>query len=120
MLTVSLHGIKIHAPIGLYPEEKITGNDFETDVDIWLPDVQPWPFADYTLIQKTVGDIFQQPAELLETVVLNIHVSLKEHFPFAEKIRVCVRKLKPPMSGDVAYSQVCYETPLNPRRGGEP
>ena len=111
MLTVSLHGIKIHAPIGLYPEEKITGNDFEIDVDVWLPDAQPWPFADYTLIHKTVAEIFQQPAELLETVVFNIHSSIKAGIPFAEKIKVTVRKLNPPMKGNVAYSQVCYEAP---------
>ena len=67
MLTVSLHGIKIHAPHGLYPEEHILGNSFVTDVDIWLPDTLPWPFADYTLIQKTVSATFLQPGQLLES-----------------------------------------------------
>lgn len=111
MLTVSLHGIKIHAPIGLYPQEKITGNTFETDVDIWLPDQQPWPFADYTLVHKIVTNAFQPHVELLEQLVLSIHIALKESFPMAEKIKVAVRKLNPPMEGDIAYSQVCYETP---------
>ncbi len=109
MLTVSLHGIKIHAPIGLYPEEKIIGNNFETDVDLWLPDTQPWPFADYTLVQKVVNNAFRQPVELLEQLVLSIHSSIKEKIPFAEKIKVCVRKLNPPMEAEMAYSQVCYE-----------
>lgn len=109
MVTVSLHGIRIHAPIGLYPEEKVLGNDFEINVDMWLPDVQPWPFADYTLARKAVADVFQQPADLLETVVLNIHSALKELFPFTEKIKVCVRKMHPPMPGEAAYAQVCYE-----------
>jgi 7,8-dihydroneopterin aldolase/epimerase/oxygenase len=85
------------------------GNDFETDVDIWLPDALPWPFADYTLIHKIVADIFSEPAELLETVVQRIHTLIGEMFPFAEKVKVCVRKLHPPMSGHVVYSQVCYE-----------
>jgi 7,8-dihydroneopterin aldolase/epimerase/oxygenase len=109
MLTVSLHGIKIHAPHGLYPEEHILGNAFEIDVDLWLNDAQPWPFADYTLVQKTVSGVFQKKGQLLETFVLNIHTALKEHFPIAEKVRVAVRKLHPPMAGDVAYAQVCYE-----------
>src|SRR3954464_9197143 len=109
MLTVSLHGIKVIAPHGLYPEEHILGNKFEIDVDIWLPDAQPWPFADYTLIQKTVADIFQLPGQLLETFVSNIYLALKNQFPFAVKIRVAVRKLNPPMAGETAYSQVCYE-----------
>lgn len=110
MLTVSLHGIKIHAPHGLYPEEHILGNQFEVDVDIWLPDAQPWPFADYTLIRKVVADIFQQPGQLLETFTLNIHTSLKNTFPGSEKIKVVVRKLHPPMPGEVVYAQVCYES----------
>jgi hypothetical protein len=52
MLTVSLHGIKLYAPYGLYPEENILGNDFEIDVDIFLPTFndRPLPFVDYTLI----------------------------------------------------------------------
>lgn len=109
MLTVSLHGIKIHAPIGLYEEEKIFGNDFETDVDLWLPDELPWPFADYSIVYKVVADVFAQPAELLEVVVANIYEELKRSFPFAGKIRVAVRKMSPPVGGPVAWSQVCYE-----------
>jgi 7,8-dihydroneopterin aldolase/epimerase/oxygenase len=109
MLSVSLHGIVIKAPIGLYPEEKIVGNTFETDVDIWLPDVQPWPFADYSIVHQTVHSVFAAPHELIETVVFDIHTILAAQFPFAQKIRVAVRKLAPPLSGQVAFSQVCYE-----------
>ena len=109
MLTVSLHGITIHAPHGLYPQEHILGNTFEVDADLWLPDALPWPYADYTLIHETVATIFAQPGHLLETFVLHIHTALKKQFPFAEKIRVAVRKLNPPMPGSVAYAQVCYE-----------
>jgi 7,8-dihydroneopterin aldolase/epimerase/oxygenase len=109
MLTVSLHGILLHASVGLYPEEKIYGNDFETDVDIWLPDAQPWPFADYTFIRNIVADVFSRPCDLIETCVAEIHLRLKNEFPMAGKIRVCVKKLRPPMPGQVAYSMVCYE-----------
>jgi dihydroneopterin aldolase len=80
-------------------------------VDIWLPDVQPWPFADYVLVHKAVLNVFEQPGQLLETFVFNIHNSIKEVIPVAEKIKVAVRKLHPPMHGSVDYAQVCYETP---------
>lgn len=109
MLSVSLHGIKLIAPHGLYPEEHILGNKFEVDVDIWLPDALPWPYADYTIIQHTVTTIFLRQGQLLETSVHNIHSALKAEFPVAEKIKVAVRKLNPPMTGYVAYAQVCYE-----------
>jgi len=109
MLTVSLHGIKIHAPYGFYPQEHKLGNDFETDVDIWLPDQQPWPFADYVLIHQTVAEVFSRQADFLEDFVWQIHSALKLQFPDSEKIRVATRKLHPPMPGEVAWSQVCYE-----------
>jgi 7,8-dihydroneopterin aldolase/epimerase/oxygenase len=109
MLTVSLHGIKIEATIGLYPEEKTRPNQFEIDIDLILPDALPWPFADYAIIQKIVTGIFRPPGELIEPFVQQIHTALKEVFPFVEKAKVTVRKLKPPMPGDVAYAQICYE-----------
>ena len=112
MLTVSLHGIKIHAPHGLYPQEHILGNVFEIDADLWLPDVQPWPYADYTIIHRIVHEVFNEKGQLLETFVYNLHTALQAEFAMAQKIRVAVRKLRPPMVGDVAYSQVCYETPV--------
>ena len=109
MLSVSLHGIVIKAPIGLYPEEKITGNTFETDVDISLPDGQPWPFVDYASVHTIVTEVFACPHELLETVVFDIHSRIKQQFPIAVTVRVAVRKLTPPLPGRVAHSQVCYE-----------
>lgn len=109
MLTVSLHGIKLHALIGLYPEEKIHGNNFEIDADLWLPDAQPWPYADYTEIHSIVAATFAIPGDLLETYVYAVHSKLAERFPIAERIKVTVRKLNPPLPGKVAYSQVCYD-----------
>ncbi|GAA4462762.1 hypothetical protein GCM10023093_09940 [Nemorincola caseinilytica] len=110
MLTVSLHKIVVKAPIGLYPEEWTRDNTFETDVDIWLPDAQPWPFADYSLMHKAVHDVFAIPGQrLLETLVQGIHAATYELFPMAQKVRIAVRKMHPPLAGEVGYSQVCYE-----------
>ena len=111
MLSVSLHGIRLHAKIGLYPEEKIKGNDFEIDVDVYVNTSNPeaFPFIDYSIVHRIVTDVFAQPGELLETFVKNIHATIKEKFMEADKVRVAVRKLQPPLGGDVRYSQVCYE-----------
>jgi len=111
MLTVSLQGIRLHAPHGVYPQEHILGNDFEVDVDIFIPvsNAQPWPFVDYTLINELVNTVFSKEGQLLETFVYNIHTALKQNIPEAEKIKVAVRKLHPPLPGDVRAAQVCYE-----------
>lgn len=112
MLTVSLHGIYVHAPIGAYKEEHILGNEFEVDVDVHIPVAEgaDWPFADYTHIRQTVTDIMNNEGSLLEDFAKNIHTKLKTDFHFAEKIRVVIRKLHPPMPGKIKYAQVAYES----------
>lgn len=111
MLTVSLHGIKLHAPIGLYPEEQVLGNDFEIDVDIFLAthNDRPLPFVDYTLIQSIVDNTFKQSGQLLEAFAQHIHTTIKLNVPAAEKIKVAIRKMNPPLPGEVGYAQVVYE-----------
>jgi dihydroneopterin aldolase len=111
MLTVSLHKIRIHGKHGLYPEEAILGNWFEVDVDIDAPvDAgTEWPFIDYTAVNKTVHDIFIRPTQLLETLVRRIHEALKKISPQGAVITVAIRKMHPPMPGDVGYAQVRFE-----------
>ena len=111
MLTVSLHGIRVVAPDGLYSEESILHNEFEIDVDVYIlvGNSKEWPFADYTIINQTVLDAFKAKGQLLETLVQHIHAGLKNCFAEAGNIRVTVRKLHPPMPGQVGYAQVCYE-----------
>jgi dihydroneopterin aldolase len=47
---------------------------------------------------------------MLETLVQGIHAQVRKQFPEATKIRVAVRKLNPPLSHEVKYSQVVYES----------
>jgi dihydroneopterin aldolase len=111
MLIVSLHSIKIQAPVGLYPEENKLGNNFETDVDITLPTTegQPLPFVDYTLIKNIVDNAFNKGGHLLEALAQHIHADIKKNVPLAEKIRIGIRKMNPPLAGEVKYAQIVYE-----------
>lgn len=111
MLSVSLHGIKIVAPIGMYAEEKVHPNTFEVDVDVWVrtEEGKEWPFIDYAIINDIVSAVFTPDKEMLEELVQQIHTSVQQEFAYAEKVRVCVRKLHPPLSNSVNYSQVCWE-----------
>lgn len=95
----------------MYAEEQKINNNFDVDVDIIMPaaDTREMPFVDYTIIRSTVAKVFTEPHNLLEHFIRDIHGGLKELFPESEKIRVCIRKLHPPMPGQVAYAQVVYE-----------
>lgn len=111
MLTVSLHGVRIFAAKGVYKEEHTVENEFEVDVDIEAPatDVQEVPFIDYTIIHETITIAFQQPHDLLEHFIRDMHTMLKEKFPGSGKIKVVIKKVNPPMPGEVAYARVGYE-----------
>lgn len=111
MLTVSVHGIRLHAKVGLYPEEKITGNDFEIDVDVEVAnaDINTLPFIDYAVINDLVNEAFALQGELLEAFVKAIYGQIKNMFQEATRVKVVIRKLHPPMKGSVQYSQVSFE-----------
>lgn len=110
-LVVSLHGIRLHALIGMYEEEKILGNDFEIDVDVTLavPAGASLPFADYTRINALVHEEFCRRAALLEEIIPSLHAALGAAFPAATDVRIAIRKLHPPMPGEVAYAQVVFD-----------
>lgn len=111
MFSVSLHGIAIQAARGVYAEEHVLQNQFEVDVDVFVPvtDISQVSFIDYTIIRKEVSTAFEQPHDLLEHFVNDIYNALKNSFPQAEKIKIVIRKLNPPMSGQAAYAQVSFE-----------
>lgn len=111
MYSVSLHGIAIQAARGVFAEEHILQNKFEVDVDVFLAvtDISQVTFIDYTIIREEVTKAFEQKHDLLEQFLDNIYKSLKRSFPESEKIKIAIRKLNPPMSGQAAYSQVMFE-----------
>jgi dihydroneopterin aldolase len=112
MLTISLHTIRIRGPHGLYPEEAIHGNDFEVDVDVRLPARigEDWPLIDYSRISELVHDVVKgKTVPLLEMLVKDIYNNIRDEWPILSHIKVTIRKMTPPMAGNVRYAQVCYE-----------
>lgn len=95
----------------MYAEEHKLDNRFEVDVDVFInvPDISAIPFVDYTIIRSAVDNAFLQPYGKLEEFIQHIHRHLGQDFPDAEKIRVAIKKLNPPMHGETAYAQVVYE-----------
>lgn len=109
MFTVSLHQIKINAPIGLYPQEQILANQFEVDIEVQVPNYSDKAFVDYTLLNYIVQQEMNRKERILEQIALNIYEETKRSFSFATKIKISIRKLNPPMSGAIAYAQVVFE-----------
>ena len=112
MLTISLHNIKIRGPHGLYPEEAFNGNDFEIDVDVRLPVNlnEEWPLIDYARMSELVHFVMEsEKVPLLEMLARDIYRKLRAEWPQLSHIKVAIRKMSPPLRGDIRYAQVCFE-----------
>lgn len=110
MLTVSLAGIRFHAPVGLYPQESFLLNEIEINISVsQAVDINDLPLIDYTILHNIAANAILEPAALLETLVQRIVHKIDTEYP-GSKLKVAVRKLNPPMQGQVDYSEVQWES----------
>jgi dihydroneopterin aldolase len=110
MLTVSLAGVRFHAPVGLYPQEAFLLNEIEINISVsQVAEIDHLPLIDYTILHSIAAKAVQEPAALLETIVQRIVHNIEVQYP-GSKLKVAVRKLNPPMQGQVDYSEVQWES----------
>jgi dihydroneopterin aldolase len=110
--TVALKDVKCFAYHGFYQEEQLTGIYFSVDASVtFFPDTN----TDTENLEKTVNyealnDIIlnemKVPKKLLETVVRNILDQILSKYSFLETAEVGIKKLQPPMPGQVGHSFV--------------
>lgn len=116
--TVALKDVKCFAFHGYYPEEQLTGIYFLTDIV-----VEFIPYGDTENLQHTVNyeilnniilEQMEQTQKMLETVIRNIIDRTIAVYPFILTATVGIRKLHPPMPGDIGHSfvQLKYTAPI--------
>lgn len=108
--TVALKDVKCFALHGYYPEEQLTGIYFMVDVV-----VEFIPFGETENLQHTVNyevlntiilEEMARTQKMLETVIRNIIDRTLAAYPFVLKATVGIRKLNPPMPGEIGHSFV--------------
>lgn len=115
--TIALREVKFYAFHGFYPEEERTGNHFSVDVEVTFI-----PFGDtedlqqtvnYEVINTIVRNAMAKTQKLLETVVKAIIDELLAAYPFIATANVGIKKLHPPMPGEIGHSfvQLSYTSP---------
>lgn len=110
MLTVSLSGIRLTAPIGLYPQEAFTRNEIEINIAVsQKADINDLPLIDYSVLHGFALEAAREPAPLLEAILQRIVTRIESLYP-KSKMTVSVRKLNPPMAGETDYSEVKWES----------
>jgi len=109
---IALRGMKFHAKHGFYEEENIIGGEFIVDVSITTSfggaakadDLEKT--INYETVYKVVEIEMRQPAKLLETLIFRIQEHLKEQFYGIEQATVQIKKLNPPVGGQVEVAIV--------------
>ena len=113
MLTIGLEQLQFHAFHGLYPEEKIIGNDFIIDVYVTIPGTSHIDHisdtVNYQGLFNLIKGIMAIPQPLLEQVVYAITDAIKAKYPEVQKTVISLRKMNPPMGATVRNSVVSLE-----------
>ena len=114
LMTIELKELHFQAFHGLYPEERKTGNEFRVAVEVdYLPPDDVITHIDDTLnyasLYVIVERAMHKPVDLLETLVMQITDSIHTNFPQANRIKISVHKLHPPIEGFTGEVGVVYE-----------
>ncbi len=107
MFTISLHNIRLSAPIGLYVQEKILQNQFEVDIDLRVAHYEASHLIDYSVVASLAKEVFLQKIEILEALALELYQQIISAFPSVQQVQIKIRKLNPPIGLNTAYAQVC-------------
>jgi dihydroneopterin aldolase len=113
MDTLTLKNIRIKGNHGFYEKERQNGNNFEVDL-IFTADLQEAAESDrledtidYQQAVTIVENIIKGPSQkLIESLTKKIGDQLFNRFPRAEKLKVAVRKLHPPVDTETDYSEI--------------
>ena len=107
MRTIALEGMQFYAFHGFYDEEQIIGNQYVIDIAIGIDFTEKLEddltkTINYETIYLICKQVMVQPVRLLETLLDKISAKLKLHFKAIRTLSIKIRKLNPPLGGQVA------------------
>jgi dihydroneopterin aldolase len=115
MNCIKVHGIRTFSFHGCLEEEKIIGGNYIVDVEVDCDfktaakhdDLSKT--IDYVAIKEIVVKQMSISSKLIESVAYNIIHEIKKKFSMANNCRVEIKKINPPIDGDVNYVSVLVE-----------
>ena len=107
MATININNMRFYAHHGCFPEERKIGTHFSVNVSFEYDALQAATTdnidyaVNYLAVYQLVAQEMKQSSNLIEAVALRIKDKLLSAFPQMEQVRVSVRKLNPPLGGEV-------------------
>ncbi len=107
---VALKDVKCRAFHGYYPQEQLIGCDFLVDVEVTFHPSGDTEDLDKTVNYEVLNELIVmemgRTQKLLETVVNHIMDGVRKQYSFLLTAKVGIRKLNPPMPGEIGCSFV--------------
>jgi dihydroneopterin aldolase len=101
-MTIRLEQLRFYGYHGLYVHERKLGAWFELDVTLDWPDPDHLiehlhETINYVVVYDLIKSRMQEPAELLETLAMEMTAQFKENFPQLTNVKIRVAKINPPL-----------------------
>lgn len=111
MQKVSLEGVRFFSYHGFYPEEQTLGTEFFLDLDAEFEVFgsggdEIANTLNYEQLFQIASEEMIIPRKLLETVAHSILDRIRYEFLAVQSIRVSIRKMHPPMRGEIRNSTI--------------
>lgn len=108
---VALRDVRFYAFHGFYPEEQVIGSVFYVDVDAEFEQADSSEdelgnTINYEELFTIVKTEMNNSSKLIETVAERILSVTLNQFTDLQAVRVCIRKMNPPLPGEVGNSQI--------------
>ena len=108
---VALRDVRFYAFHGFYPEEQRIGSVFYVDVVAGYHPVSKTNdelgnTVNYERLYAITQNSMQQTAKLIETVAERILQDIQFEFGIVDTISVRIKKMNPPLAGEVGHSEV--------------
>lgn len=115
MTTISIENMKFYAYHGCFKEEQMIGTNFSADIsmlcntDLAEQTDNVKDTVDYSAVYLVIKQEMDKPSHLLEHVARRIIKAVKHSFPQIEKVSLTLRKLNPPVGGQMDSVSVTME-----------
>jgi dihydroneopterin aldolase len=108
---VSLESVRFFSYHGFYPEEQVLGTEFFLDLDAEFEVYgsggdEIANTLNYEQLFQIASEEMLIPRKLLETVAHSILDRIRHEFLAVQSIRVSIRKMHPPMRGEIGNSRI--------------
>ena len=115
MNIIKVYGIRCNSFHGCLSEENIIGAEYEIDIDLYCDFSKCYnsdnlnDTINYVLVKEIVVKEMNISSKLIETVAYRIINKLKQLSQKINKCKVELRKINPPIEGDVNFVAVVVE-----------